>query len=237
MLQAYTNDASGVLFGEAPVTVEQANVTGINVEMAPGVEVSGTVESAGEVGYLHLRALRNARSRLPPYAGADVSAEMGPDGTFTLKPLWPGRYEIVTFGSGDRYVTSATSGSVDVLSDGLTVGTANPPPLKVSLGQGAGTVRAKVAGLAVGESATVVAVRRYGTAVQPTRLWPEREGMFFASGLAPGDYSLYAWGAAREVEYRNPAVLEALSAYALSVSLPTSGALDVAVKLIPKDSN
>ena len=46
---------------------------------------------------------------------------------------------------------------------------------------------------------------------------------FHATGLTPGEYTLYAWPESRQIEYRNPWTLSSLSAYAVPV-IVTDGA-------------
>ena len=52
-------------------------------------------------------------------------------------------------------------------------------------------------------------------------------------GLAPGDYLIYAWRDTQQVEYRNPAVLAALSTYAVAVTLAAGDAKEIIIKVIP----
>ena len=55
------------------------------------------------------------------------------------------------------------------------------------------------------------------------------------TGLAPGDYLIYAWRDSQQIEYANPAFLETLSRHAVTVTVAAGDAKEVTLKLIPKE--
>jgi hypothetical protein len=171
-----------------------------------------------------------------PVPGTQPPAPVDADGHFTFKDMLPGKYAF-TINTYNEYVESIRSGSTDVLADGLEVGTASPEELKVTLHRGGGSIHGIVTGLQTGEAGTVVLIRAAGlsgiaTVTQAFFDPNSGEAQFFASNLAPGEYQVYVWPASKQVEFRNPEAMRALSGNAVAVSLHERGAEQVTLKAI-----
>jgi hypothetical protein len=164
-----------------------------------------------------------------------------PEGHFAAE-LFPGAYELRLV-AGGFYVDSIQSGSTDVLSDGLTVTEAGVTDLRVTLAKGGGKIEGTFANLPSSKTAeptddpgmvmiALLAVREHGSARIPTLTWVP-PGHFEVQGLAPGDYTLYAWQGSQEIEYRNPAVLQTLSSGAVSAHVREGQTEQVNMTVIP----
>jgi hypothetical protein len=179
--------------------------------------------------------LRRQRQSLPPVqavilqpwripiTGTQPPAAVDAEGHFTFTDMLPGKYAFTVYAGGE-YIESMRSGTTDVLADGLEVGSNPPAELRVTLRSGDGSIRGVVTGLRPGEPATIALIRAAGLAGVPTivRTFNDPntgEMQFYASNLAPGEYLLYAWPSAQEVEYRNPEALRSLSGSAVAVSI------------------
>ena len=127
-----------------------------------------------------------------------------------------------------------------------------PEPIRVRLADGAATIVAKLpeGGEPETESMVAAVVPKAGTPgtfmvlpLEPSIQKPaggfsgQMNGSPFFMGLAPGDYSVYAWRSTQQIEYRNPAVIAGMSSYAVSISVGNGETKEVAVKLIPKADN
>ena len=166
-------------------------------------------------------------ARLPVRAPSGW-ANLDEAGNFTLR-LFPGWYQITTQSPG-YFVTSVRSGTVDVLADGLTVGAAGAPEVKIQLTAGGGRIEGTVTNMEGLERAGVVLVRRHGPGIIATPTTTDAKGQFVVDNLAPGDYELYAWPGTREVEYYNPTALQAISSNMVRVSLREGGREQVSLK-------
>jgi hypothetical protein len=253
-LQAYSRDRI-VAVGEASVTVKDQEVIGVEVTLSTGVDVQGTIE---RVGIDQNRAIpaddvnsyrQNAPRHMPnepvqvvilqpgriPITGTQPPAAVDADGHFTLRDMLPGNYAFV-LSTFNEYVTSIRSGSVEVLADGLEIGTTSPAEIRVTLGSNGGIIHGIVTGLRAGEAATIALIRAAGIAGVPTIartvIGQNSESTFFTGNLAPGEYLLYAWPSGQDVEYRNPEALRALSGNAVAVSLREHGNEQVTLKAI-----
>ena len=257
-LQAYSIGPGNLALGEATVVVGEQDLTGIVVTMSTGVDVPGVIEHLGtnQAGAIQdpdsdaddpdsladvprgsgvIQAVILQPGRLP-VTGTQPPATVDAQGHFTFKDMLPGKYAFTLY-SGDEYVESILSGATDVLADGLRVGSGSPTELRVTLRRGGGSIHGAVTGLRPGEAGTVALIRTAGLAGVPTiaRTAIDRttgEAQFYTSNLAPGEYSLYAWPATQEVEFRNPEALRALSGNAAAVSLHEHGEVRVTLKAV-----
>lgn len=238
-LQIYTSDGGPLLFGETPVTMGERDFGGVSVTMGSGVEVHGQVQSSGETqGLAFVKAHRLDSS---PGAAPEVTALLERDRTgFTLTGLLPGRYEIGAAGF-DGYVSSILEGASDVLANGLTIAPGEVPELTVKLMPGGATVLVTVDGAAplgrksTGERWSVLLTGRSGS----SQSYRAEEGLGNAldfGGLAPGDYTVYAWPESHPLEFRNPAVLSRLSQYGTTFKVGEGESKEVTVKPIPEEA-
>ena len=167
---------------------------------------------------------------------------MTPEGHFSAE-LLPGAYELQVI-AGGFYVDSIQAGSTDVLSDGLTVTEAGISDLRVTLATGGGKIEGTFVNLSSlkapdpnGDNpdmamVALLAVRKHGSALIPTLTWVP-PGHFEVPGLAPGEYTLYAWQGNQEIEYRNPAVLQTMSSSAVSEHVRQGETEQVSLTVIP----
>lgn len=249
-LQAFSRGGS-VALGEANVVVDAQDVSGVTVGLSTGVDVRGVIEHEGgeqalgsqrkvfpngrpTMAYAPVLAIILQPGRIP-VTGTQPPAPVDADGHFTFKEMLPGKYEFKLNTVGE-YIESMRSGTIDVLADGLEVGSASPEELRVRLRRGGGRIQGVVTGLRPGEPGTVVLIRAAGLSGIPTIVQafvdPGGEARFFAGNLAPGEYQIYAWPTDQQVEYRNPEALRAFSGNAAAVSLHELGEEQVTVKAI-----
>jgi hypothetical protein len=260
-LQAFARGTT-VSLGETSVAVDNQDLAGVRVPLSTGVDVQGVIEhvGSGQTGTVQngiqdkdgdddrdytqrLGIPQNAPVQVVilqpgriPVPGTQPPAPVNADGHFTFQDMLPGKYAftITTF---NEYVESIRSGSTDVLADGLEVGTASPEELRVTLRRGGGLIHGVVNGLHPGEGGTVVLIRAAGlsgiaTVTQAFFDPNAGEAQFFAANLAPGEYQVYAWPGGKDVEFRNPEAMRALSASAVAVSLHEHGEEQVTLKVI-----
>ena len=239
-IQALVN-SDPAMFGETTVTVREGDISGLTLPLTMAASVKGTVvfpaggsDPDANLHYASIQAqATNAKRVLQGWSME--SASTGESGKFELENLLPGNYAINVLGTSGTYVASIQSGGVDVLSDGLTVGSTAPPEIKIIFASGGGTLECTADGLDEDSVVTVAAVRRYNSTNLVTI--GSIRGAYPAqfSNLAPGEYTIFAWSSTREVEYQNPSALAALSAYGVAVSIKDGSHEKVDVKLIPED--
>ncbi len=151
-----------------------------------------------------------------------------------LQNVDPGRYSVDLMPQGGWYVQSAQYGQTNLLYDDLAVAPAGQAyPMEVVLrDDGAaltGTVKSPD-GARV--QATVIAVPQPVSKVAAKIAYVSQQNSFTFSGLAPGDYLVYAFDTADRLEYGNPDVLQPYASQAAHVTLSPNQKAQVALDLI-----
>ncbi len=253
VLQAYTQDVGPVLMGETPVTVGDADLTGVKIALNPAVDVNVVVEAPAQVdgpgGVAMRRPLVIVQAapmdpRVLPRNFPSVSSRPQPDGSLVLKGLLPGKYEITVNSFGQTYVASVSQGDTDVLADGFTVGPGGGQDLTVRLMPGGGIVRGKIESSDAETRWTVALFSTAGgrapvivqafTAQAPTGQ-ASGGGVFGTQTIPVGDYNVYAWPASKQVAYREAGAFLTLGPYANLVSVK-DGQNEIIVKPIPAEA-
>jgi hypothetical protein len=119
----------------------------------------------------------------------------------------PGTYRLEITTSGEWWVKAAQSGAADLLRDDLTVVEGEQPaPIEVTVRDGAGMVSGTVFPAEDPGRELVLLVQAHGSRnfIHVARAV---EGNFGISGLAPGEYEIFALDDGDLLEYANPEVL------------------------------
>jgi hypothetical protein len=239
-LQAWERAGSIEKSGEETVVVTDRDVSKVTVTLNAGVAVTGAIRYQGgpptpPARWQSVFLLPVVASRVElDHQGA--SAEVAADNSFEVLNLLPGRYHVLMIHASGCYVHSITSGTTDVLAEGLTVVAGiSPPPLEVVMQRGGGMIEGTVTVPSNGDRGRVVLVRRGGEAAIQEPAYSRPDGTFKVSDLAPGEYTAYAWTGSTELEYRNPAVLERVSKYATTVTVRDGGTEKITLRAIPKE--
>jgi hypothetical protein len=151
-----------------------------------------------------------------------------------LQNVDPGRYSVDLMPQGGWYVQSAQYGQTNLLYDDLLVASAGQAsPMEVVLRDDGATLTGTVKspdGTPV--QATVVAVPQPVSKVSPKTAYVSSQDSFTFSGLAPGEYLVYAFDSADRLEYGNPDVLQPYTSQAAHVSLSPNQKAQVSLDLI-----
>jgi hypothetical protein len=206
-------------------------VHGLTVAAEPFAprEVSGTVALAdgsipgpltvtlvGTFPGSHVRTSRN------------TSGKSAADGTFVLKGLVPGHYDLAA--RSDFPVLSARLGGLDVRQSGFDVGAGDAGPLRIVLSRTSATVSGRVVNRA-GQPAAYAAILFVSTDGDPTTFALSQPSGEFRETLLPGDYHVYALPDLNEPgTFESPAYLRA-HADDLPILHAGAGAVSLALKL------
>ena len=226
--------------GEETVVVTDRDVSRVTVTLNAGVAVTGTIRYQGgasvsrarwrSVFLLPVTAFRVGLGRQHP------PTEVAADNSFEVLNLLPGRYHVIVIHDSGYCVHSITSGTTDVLAEGLTVPAGvSPPPLEIVMQRGGGMIEGTVTVPPNGDWGRVVLVRRGGEAAIQEPVHSRPDGTFKVSDIAPGEYTAYAWTGLTELEYRNPAVRERVSKYAATVTVRDGGIEKITLRAIPEE--
>ena len=174
-------------------------------------------------------------------SGSPTFAKLKPDGSFELKNVPPGNYEL-TFGGDsqqgrDVFVESISAGTKDYSDTGLPVH-GGSIVLDVVVSSDAGVVDGVVSGekSEPAPGSVVVAVPEVRFRKQASRYAhaeADQNGRFSIRGLRPGAYSLYACDNLEGDEYLDPEFLKSSDAHGTVVTVEKSSHQRVELKLAP----
>ena len=244
-LQNWLAGGAPFAYGRTPIEVRDRDVDGLAIVIHSGVEVKGTVTSSGSrVLQTNVQvALQptGSSAKNPPYQDvAQRPATASQDGSFTIPAVPEGRFRVEPQGlPPDDYVADVRQGGVSVYDSGVEVGTVPPGPIQVLVNSGAGTIQGTVhdgAGNPV-LSATVVLVpelKRRQNRTLYSAATSDSMGNFTIKGIAPGEYTLFAWeervwsGA-----YQNPGFIAKYEARGRSIKVAEASTVAAEVTAIP----
>lgn len=236
------------------IEVTDADIDGLVLAPLAGTTIRGKLHFGGQVKlgspgqYVIVRRMDGADEfkDLVPYAFDGVGTlpplgQVKPDGSFELKDVPPGIYEI-EFSSDSKslagyFIESVVVGTKDVTETGLR---ANGGTLGVDVTLSDGAV--EVNGVTQNDksepiaNATVVAVpeekyRRRESHYKKSAT--DQRGRFNLAGLRPGKYTLYAWEVLDGDDYLDPDFLKQFESQGTAIKVEKGGRLTVALKAIP----
>jgi len=244
-LYAFLYEEGKAEFARQPIEVADANLDGITLTVAPGVNIKGRLRVEGKldssVGSFQVSlSPKNTR----PYLGGIPSDAAKPNGSFVLKNASDDEYEINVDGlPGGYFLKSARLDGVDALTAGVTIDAKQAPGLLDILVSPDG---ARIDGVVSkdqqpfqGASVTLVPEpphRGEKRLFKSTTTDPL--GHFVLQGIPPGDYKLFAWESIDPEASRSPDLLRPFENRGESMHITEGSLLSVQLDLIPaKDSD
>jgi hypothetical protein len=232
--------------GHQSLEVTDADVEGVTLNVSEGLDLHGQVRLEGQMGASGGSYAINLRPRTTTngmfYYGANGGTN--PDGTFTLKNIHDGDYELSVGGlANNYYLKSARLDGIDALTTGITIDSKQTPQMLDILISPNG---ASVNGVVLKdqdayEGATVTLVpnppyrgqrRLYSTATS------DQNGHFLFQGLAPGDYKVFAWEKIEPGAYTSTEFLQPYEDLGGAVHVAEGSQNSVQINLIPaKDAS
>ena len=145
----------------------------------------------------------------------------------------PGTYEVAITPTGPWYVSSAQSGSTNLMRDPLIVTAGGRvDPIEIVLRDDTGTLEGSVTGAAEQGELLVVSDTEPGRRVHGGFA---TDGHIYSPALAPGSYSIYAFDRSESVEYANPDILSQYRSKAAHVTVSPNQTANITVELIHTD--
>lgn len=219
--------------GEKEIQVAGADVEGVELTLAPGATLQGTVRveaanfEAKTEAWSQFAVKLSAPENIRALGLESFYSNAVENGTFVVPRIIPGRYTI-SF-SGPLYVASARAGQTDLLATPeIRIGDSPPPELEVVLRADSGAIEGSTPQevdaiiLAVPESPNHPPAITFGVS-----------GTFEIAGLAPGWYRLHAWTELDQVDsipYNEPEILHVLAATGTRVEVRPGEKTTVRIK-------
>jgi hypothetical protein len=183
-------------------------------------------------------AMRNVGGGLGPVAGSNGTA-------WQINLAEPGRFWVETSPNGSTYVSSVTSGGVDLASNPLTIVPGSPPaPIDITLRDDGGSITGQLnSGTPQSASTadqnaqvTVYAIPQFPFAGQLPQTPVQADGTFTFSNLAPGVWRVVACDGPQEIDYHSAEGLAAWTGKGQAVTVDAGGSAHVTVDAIAAES-
>ncbi len=130
----------------------------------------------------------------------------------------PGDYWVSEPGVGSGYLTSLSSGGVDLLTTPLTIASGVSPVFSATFGQDGGTVNVVREGALKDQPCLIELIPLSPGGQFSSLLAADPESQVGFSNLAPGDYLVLAVNARHTIAFREPGVLAQLTGTRVTVS-------------------
>lgn len=148
-----------------------------------------------------------------------------------IRNLRAGTFRVRINTAAPWWVKSARSGSLDLLTDDLTVPASGAvSPIEITLRDDAGSVRGTVSPVDRSQVAIVLLVQARGER-NLIQMSGSPDGNFNFPSVAPGDYAVVALRNSDQIEYENPEVLDLYLSNAPHVSVQANSAASVTVSV------
>lgn len=253
------------LYGRVDFTVAGAPVSGLTMTLAPLHAIPVTVRKAftANTNGGGLVASDSTPENSPSSAGLNISlipvdeffGQMGALGglrpadgandgsSFEIDDVTPGRYWVEA-SPFEGYVSSITSGGVDLAREPLSVGTGgSSAPIEVTLRDDAGTISAQLvrdpaagtpAPADVGEQQPtfVYAIPLFASSGSIRMSGMQGSGQVMLPGLAPGSYRVVAFDSPQEIDFHTPEGLAKYAGMGATTTVEAGGTANVQVEVI-----
>jgi hypothetical protein len=246
-LKAFSQDGAQVLRAETRLNVN-APVDNLRLALAPVASIPIIVRQ--ESRNTNSGAPAIAAGVSPVYVHLTSTDPMGPELYSTMLPTHagpylpslqnvdPGSYSASILPQGDWYIASAQYGQTNLLYDDLTIPSGGPGfPIEIVLhDDGATLVGSIKSSDGSPERATILVVPERGAKVNTKSVSSSGSAGFTVTGLAPGDYLVFAFDYADGLEYTNPEALQSYISQAAHVTLSPNQKSQVALGLIRREA-
>ena len=254
------------LFGRVDFTVAGAPLTGLNMPLLPlhsiPVIVRKSFSATNSGTGPELAAYGGSSDNNPASAGLNISLlpadeffgqMVAPGGlrpaggandgsSFEIENVPPGRYWVEA-SPFEGYVSSITSGGVDLASEPLAVGTGSTLPIEVTLRNDTGSITAQVVDSSAEEqSASASLGEQHEIYVYAIPLFaspgPVKLGAVVGSGqatlagLAPGSYRVIAVDAPQEIDFHTPQGLAKYAGMGETTTVDSGGSANVQLDVV-----
>ena len=239
-LSAYTIDPTNrrSLISHVPVDVKDEDISALSLAISPGVTLTGEVQVRGgpsdavRLSSLQL-SLQNELSLPIPTIAFPVEAS----GRFSAERIAESRYRLQVLGlPPNAYVVDVLQGGLSVFDSGFVVDSRSGT-MQVILSPEGQTVTGIVA-TSAGEGvsgATVVLVPPMGVRQNVARFktgTSDESGRFTIRGVAPGQYTAYAWASIYAYSWLDAKRLEKSVNSGRAVTISPGGAVDLQLRAI-----
>ena len=211
----------------------------VTLTLVPGIDLSGTLRIEGDDGDPREYSIELSPGESLSPSGFRPTAAVKADGTFVLKSVVPGTWDIgVKPIPPGGYIKSMRLGDQDVLTEDMIIGPRTAAPLRIVVSTRGGVLEGSVKRSSGEDAARAIVLLApagtysnvlsfYSTAVA------DEGGRFKLRGLTPGGYKLYAFEAMEDGAWQNPEFLKPYESLGEKVEIAEGANASKEMQLIP----
>lgn len=229
------------MIGRALIDVGASSVEGIVVTVAAAPEVNGKLILEGKTA-TKLNSINVYLEPKGPAVMGGAGGQTDPEGHFVLHSVVPESYLVNVFGlTGNVYLKAVRFGDTDVTDTGLDFSSGVPPgELTVVLSANGG----QVSGVVQNDkqqpvSGAQVVLIPEDSKRNVSRLYhvvsTDASGNFKITGIAPGEYKLFAWEQVDNNAWQDPEFLKPFESRAESVTVKEGSIDNRQLKAVPAE--
>jgi hypothetical protein len=241
----YLDTSNANRTGRTRVEIADQDVENLTVVISPNVEVRGrfiTKDGNTQHNWSGLHLQLRAKDTTIPLMGRSNLAAIAPDGTFTIRDVSEGLYQVYLTASSrsvspDLYISGMRQGALDIRNEGSVDVRASMLPLEITLSTGAGSIRGIVEAPAGGPPAhadvvLVPAFSRRSNLMFYDRTISDEKGQFTFTGIAPGEYKVFAFEQLADTAEQNPTFIARYETLGLTVTVNPGTTTDIRSRLL-----
>lgn len=230
----------------ARVEVRNSDVEGVQLTIQKGSDVRGQVTNQSAIPIALEKLRLNFRSQdLIPDSFATIMGAISVDasGAFFIPDVLAARLSVQVTGLPDTaYVSDIRLGGVSVIDSGLSFDNQTATTMEIVVNGNGGSVEGMVqnSDRRAAANATVALVPseiHRQNAMMFKNVQTDEMGHFLIKGIAPGDYTVYAWENVFPTAWMNADFLAKYQSRGRAVRATAGGRVDTQLDLIPDETN
>ena len=231
-------------FGASQIVDLDSNSPEIQLALTPAADIQGVLRLEGKASDPQNRpgapAAGVTRVQLfrPGTQEGSISAQVRPDGRFTLEQVLPGEWQLAV-NPLPGFLKSARLGDKDILLTTFEFSGNGDAPLNIVVSARTATVGGEVDAGSPASKRAGILLARVGQYHNLTRFYyftaADDEGKFKLTGIAPGKYKLFAFEKLAATNFIAPEAVDQLDDLGQVIEFDEGAVLQAHPKLVPGD--
>jgi|SRR5579859_974698 len=218
----------------------------ILLTLAPATDIQGTLRLEGQAPPADGRSappndIGNRRVQLfrPGTQEGNISAQVRPDGRFTLEQVLPGDWQLGVNPVPPGFLKSARLGDKDIQFTTFEIKGSNDAALNIVVSMRTATLEGEVDAASPNSKRAGIMIAPVGRFHNLLRFYyntaTDDEGKFKLSGIAPGKYKVYAFEKMTPGNFFAPEAVDQLDDLGETIEFAEGATLQAHPKLVPTD--